>query len=328
MPVGIFSKGILKTVPYLEVFLQDSVVLNPKSPEGLTAIAGWGYKPTAKKAIKKAREWGLPYLALEDGFIRSIGLGFEEPPLSLIVDPVGIYYDANKPSLLENILNSEGWETNELIDEAEKLKELIVKYEISKYNSSKPLPEDFFDRYRGRERVLVVDQTEGDMSVVLGGAGKEDFVRMLESAVEENPRAVVFVKVHPDVIKGKKRGYLTKVKLKDRGILITENYNPIQILKNVDVVYTVSSQMGFEALLLGKEVHCFGKPFYAGWGLTKDTKVIPRRKKRRSVIELLAASYILYPKYMNPYTGSLGSVFDVVRFVIRRCEINIKFNVK
>ena len=315
MPVGIFSKGILRTVPYLEVFLQDKVVLNPKSPEGLTAVAGWGYKPTAKKAIKKAKEWGLPYLALEDGFIRSIGLGFEEPPLSLIVDPVGIYYDASKPSLLENILNSDGWEKPELLMEAERLRELILKYEISKYNRSIPLPEGFFESYRGKEKILVVDQTKGDMSVVLGGAKEEDFSLMLERALDENPGAVLFVKVHPDVLKGKKKGYLTKVKTRDRVVLIGENFNPVRIIKNVDAVYTVSSQMGFEGLILEREVHCFGIPFYAGWGLTKDHKPIPRRKKRRSLLELLAASYILYPRYLKPGKDSLGSVFDVVEFI-------------
>lgn len=322
MAIGIFSKGILKTVPYLNVFLEDKVVLNPKSPEGITAIAGWGYKPTAKKAIKKAREWGLPYLALEDGFIRSIGLGYEEPPLSLIVDPIGIYYDASRPSLLENILNSEGWEKPELLEKADKLRKIIIQHEISKYNCYISLPSGFFDKYKGKERVLVVDQTKGDMSVVLGYANEEDFGIMLEKAIYENPQAVIFVKVHPDTIKGRKKGYLTKVKGYDRVVLIAENYNPIQILKNMDAVYTVSSQMGFEALLLDKEVYCFGIPFYAGWGLTNDSKLIPRRKIKRKTLELLSASYILYPRYIDYYNGTLGSVFDVVNFIIGRFNLD------
>ncbi len=316
MPVGIFSKGILKTVPYLEVFLQDKVILNPKSPQGLTAIAGWGYKPSAKKAIKKAKEWKLPYLALEDGFIRSVGLGFEEPPLSLIVDPVGIYYDSTKPSLLENILNSEGWQTEELIQKAQKLKNLINRYEISKYNNSKPVPKELFERFRGKEKVLVIDQTKGDMSVVLGGADESTFAHMYISALEENPNSVIFVKIHPDVIKGKKKGYLTKIKKYNNVFIISENYNPIQLLKNIDKVYTVSSQMGFEALLLEKEVHCFGLPFYAGWGLTLDRKKIERRKKRRNILELLGASYILYPRYIDLYNKTLTDVFTVINTLL------------
>ena len=42
-------------------------------------------------------------------------------------------------------------------------------------------------------------------------------------------------------------------------------------------VYTVSSQMGFEAIFAGHRPRVFGKPFYAGWGLTEDDEVIPRR---------------------------------------------------
>lgn len=320
MPVGVFSKGILKTVPYLEVFLEDKVVLNPKSPEGLTAVAGWGFKPTAKKAIEKAKEWNLPYLALEDGFIRSFGLGFEEPPLSLVIDPVGIYYDASKPSALENLLNSEGWESIELLEKAERLREVIINYEISKYNNAKPLPKDFFEKFRGKEKILVIDQTRGDMSVTLGGASEIDFERMLEEATQVAQNSVVFIKIHPDVLKGRKKGYLTKVKPSDRIVLIAESYSPISILKNVDAVFTVSSQMGFEALLLEKEVHCYGIPFYAGWGLTKDKKTIERRKKKRSVLELLAAAYLIYPKYIDPIKKQLCSVFDVIKYLRNRKE--------
>jgi len=315
MPVGIFSKGILKTVPYLELFLEDKVILNPKIPDGLTAIAGWGFKPTAKKAIEKAKEWNLPYLALEDGFIRSLGLGFEEPPLSLIIDSVGIYYDATKPSFIENLLNSEGWETPYLFEQAKKLRSLIINYEISKYNNAKAIPKDFFERFKGKERILVIDQTKGDMSVILGYASEEDYERMLEEATQISKNSVVFVKIHPDVLKGKKKGYLTKVKPSDKIIIISEHYNPISILKNIDVVFTVSSQMGFEALLLEKEVHCYGIPFYAGWGLTKDRKSISRRRKKRTLIELLSAAYILYPKYINPIEKRLSSVFEVIEYI-------------
>ncbi len=106
------------------------------------------------------------------------------------------------------------------------------------------------------------------MSVVLCGADEKTFREMLECAIYENPQAKIYVKLHPMVYLGKKRGYLQKVKSNDRIKVIWENFNPIQLLEHMDKVYTVSSQMGFEAILLEKEVHCFGLPFYAGWGLT------------------------------------------------------------
>ena len=51
-----------------------------------------------------ARKLGLPYLALEDGFLRSVGVGAAEPPLSMVLDDVGVYYDASAPSRLEGLI--------------------------------------------------------------------------------------------------------------------------------------------------------------------------------------------------------------------------------
>ena len=53
-------------------------------------------------------------------------------------------------------------------------------------------------------------------------------------------------------------------------------------------------QMGFEALMLGKPVFCFGMPFYAGWGITQDDIICPRRTRRRSMLEVFAAAYLIY----------------------------------
>ena len=55
--------------------------------------------------------------------------------------------------------------------------------------------------------------------------------------------------------------------------------------------------MGMEALLLNKEVHCYGIPFYSGWGLTEDKQISPRRKKILTVDQLFAGAYILYSSY-------------------------------
>jgi capsular polysaccharide export protein len=39
-----------------------------------------------------------------------------------------------------------------------------------------------------------------------------------------------------------------------------------------------------------KRVHCFGLPFYAGWGVTEDEIVPAQRTKPRSVVEIFAAA--------------------------------------
>ncbi len=295
--IGIFQKGILKTVPNIEEFLGYKIVFNPKKPDGLVAIAGWGYKQTSKKAIQKSKEWGLPYWAFEEGFIRDFE-GFPSP-VSLVVDPVGIYYDSTKPSLLENLLNSYEFKQEDLLWGKE-IREWIVRNKISKYNNYVELNEPCLvnsDRcLLDKEKVLVIDQTLDDMSVVLGAADKDTFKEMLQSALDENPQAIVFVKIHPRVYLGEKKGYLEKVKENNRIKILWKNYNPFDILRYMDRVYTVSSQMGFEALLLEKEVHCFGLPFYAGWGLTKDRKKCERRKRVLNIEEMV---FVVYNEYMK-----------------------------
>ena len=132
---------------------------------------------------------------------------------------------------------------------------------LSKLNPSResPAPEQRF--------VLVVDQSAGDLSIPLGLAGPESFQQMLQAALAEHPDCMVVVKVHPDVIRGQARGHFRPEALQHRRIrLCADGRHPAALLERAEAVYVVTSQMGFEALLWGRPVHCFGMPFYAGGG--------------------------------------------------------------
>ena len=74
-------------------------------------------------------------------------------------------------------------------------------------------------------------------------------------------------------------------------------------LRRADGLATLTSLAGFEALLRGKPVWTFGRPFYAGWGLTTDALDCPRRTRRLGLDELVAGALILYPLYVHPDTG-------------------------
>ena len=167
----------------------------------------------------------------EDGFISYLGhpaLG--DKRFSLIVDKTGIYYDATKPSDIENLLNNPDWITPKLQARAAVLLATIRKHQISKYNhepvgwgeerspTSSTSDANNIDRNVGLrftqpnlrssgKRVLVVDQTFGDCSVKYGMADESSFRSMLDAALVENPDSEVWVKVHPDVVLGNKKGY-------------------------------------------------------------------------------------------------------------------------
>ena len=122
---------------------------------------------------------------------------------------------------------------------------------------------------------------------------QQRFIDMLTAAVDENPNATIIVRTHPDVVIGRKHGYLTDA-ANSLGIAISAlGDNPMPWLKHASRVYAGTSQMGYEALLCETPVTVFGQPFYAGWGLTDDRQTIERRKSKRNIIERFAIFHLI-----------------------------------
>ncbi|MWN91218.1 capsular polysaccharide biosynthesis protein [Gilliamella sp. Pra-s65] len=325
--VLVFSKKIL-TINSINHFFPNLLFCKKNINRKFDAVAGWGYRPTTIKARAYATKHLLPFIALEDGFLRSIGLGLEGyPPLSLIADNIGIYYDSRTPSELE-ILIKDKINLNQYINKSSYALKLIIGEQLSKYNHA-PNFCGFKEKIKNK-RILVIDQTFGDMAVELGGASQQTFISMLNCAIEENPSSTIYVKTHTDVINGYKKGYLTKIANRKSVILFDQDVNSFSLLKHFDKVYVVTSHMGFEALLLGKQVITFGLPWYAGWGVTddrhKDIQCLQasNRRTQATILELFTASYILYCKYINPYTGKRGTIFDVINYLIKIKSLNNK----
>ena len=304
-------------IPHLEAFLPECERLVRRARPDMTidSVAGWGFKPTARYARSLAARNAWPYLALEDGFLRSVGLGEAgAPPLSLIVDDLGVYYDARGPSRLETILETSGWENEALLARARGAMSRLVDTGLSKTNSAPPLLPDVL-LPTTRRRILVIDQTLGDASIAGGLADASSFQRMLEAARREEGDAEVIVRRHPAVAGGLKQGCLPAEALV--GVRVLEQSSRVaDILKRVDAVYTVSSLTGFEALIHGLPVRCFGMPFYAGWGATRDELSVERRSRRRSVEELFAAAYVLYSRYVDPLRGEPTSLEETIERLV------------
>ena len=312
--IGIFSSGIMK-IPTLTSFLEvDEVIHTPETAEHINAIAGWGRKPNTSTAINFAAQHKLPYLILEDGFLHSCGQGvLGDSACSMIIDHTGIYYDATTPSDLEILLSIDPKFSfdDAIIRRAQQCIGRIRNAFISKYNNTATTIKD--DLLPEGENILVVDQTAGDMSLQYGYADSDTFSHMLQTALDEHPAANIIIKTHPDVIAGKKKGYLSLDDDSPRITVIADNLNPLALIKHVKQVYVATSQMGFEALMLGKPVTCFGVPFYAGWGLTDDRAdksldVWARRKHKLTLEQVFYAAYIRYTHYIHPDT-------------LQRCEI-------
>ena len=269
---------------------------------------GWGYKKSGIEAMKMSK-----YLLLEDGFIRSVGLGVHGyPSFSIVEDKNGMHYDAFKNTTIQQILNNYDFQNNQkLLSLAKDAIELIKKYKISKYNLNEmKLPESV--KNSKKEKVLIIAQTAGDNSLKYGRAYEFKPKDIIISALEENPDKDIFVKIHPDVLSGKRKSSIDITLAKKYCKVLTENTNPVLLLESFDTVYTQTSQMGFEALFLGKKVVTFGMPFYAGWGITDDKLKNQNRKRILTPIEVFAGAYILYSKYYNPYEKRECDIIETI----------------
>ncbi len=305
-----FSRGMLR-LRHLPCLLDAPLVHASALDAGELplAVLGWGLKANTRAPRSWARRKGIPFWTLEDGLIRSVGLGVDgAEPFGFTVDRMGsVFYDARAPSDLEVLLSSG------LVLPAGALEALAIWRQagVSKYNHS--LTEADVGPRTGRRRVLIVDQTVGDASIAGSLSSASTFADMLASAAVDHPDAELLVRIHPDVSRGRRRGFLTRAQ--GRNVrLVTGDIDPQSLLAQVDLVYTVSSQLGFEALCRGLPVTCFGVPFYAGWGATQDRVRVPdRRSLKLSVEQLFWAAYGLHSRYVDPVLGTPCDLSAILR---------------
>ena len=263
------------------------------------AVLAWMARTEASAMSDLSRN-GVVVGEIEDGMIRSNGLGANcVPPLSIAVDALGPHFDPSRPSELENIL--QGAEIDAaMCARAARLRQIIVKRGISKYGLD-PQAASAFPR-DDRRVVLVPGQVEDDRSVLCGGCGLDNLT-LLQNVRAEEPDAQIVFNPHPDVEAGHRKGHVPDHKVLAFADAIDRTTSMPALLTRVDAVHVITSLAGFEALMRGCEVVTHGVPFYAGWGLTRDVGPVPqRRTRRRSLDELVAATLILYPRYLDPVT--------------------------
>jgi capsular polysaccharide export protein len=263
-------------------------------------VAVWRSR-TSPTAIGDLERHGARLIEIEDGFIRSSGLGADcIPPLSIVVDRLGIYFDASRPSDLERLLE-EGSFPADLIERATKLRAVIVNRGISKYAAG---PAPTAARRSAKHSILVPGQVEDDRAVLEGGMGLTSNLELLRRVRARAPGAHIVYKPHPDVEAGHRRGAIDDGECLSIADEVVREGSISQLIEAVDEVHVNTSLAGFEALLRLKPVTTYGAPFYAGWGLTTDHGPVPKRRTaRRSLDELVAAALILYPRYLDPNTG-------------------------
>ncbi|NLY64943.1 MAG: capsular polysaccharide biosynthesis protein [Alcaligenaceae bacterium] len=318
------SKGMQRTAT-LAALLDDYILVKKNiflSGVTVDAVAVWGRKPSAIRATEIAGKLSKPLLFLEDGFLRSVGLG-NEPPYSIVLDNAGIYYDAGAASDCERFIQQALSAA-----QTQRAQALMLQWQqagVSKYNHLPDYEGALPDNY-----VLVADQTFGDASIRYGQASADSFMAMLEAALHNHPNCKVVVKIHPDVFAGRKKGNfnLERLRRNPQIVVLAEDVHPVRLIRQSQAVYVVTSQMGFEGLLWGKPVYTFGMPFYAGYGLTHDALPAPERRSKVSLAQLVHGALVCYPRYLHPETGQRCEPEDLLAWMALQRRQRARFNGK
>jgi capsular polysaccharide export protein len=282
----------------------------------ISACVIWGMSEPSH-LITFLKKKNIPLWRLEDGFIRSCGLGVHFVlPYSLCLDKTGMYFDATRPSDLENILQNITL-TAEQKDYARQLIVSIKAKRITKYNGPNTNLAPTLYGAKTARRILVVGQVESDASIIFGCEKKITNNQLVHLAAKENPDAQIIYKIHPDVLAQKREKLSEPDDVKNIAWIVDKEMSIDDALTGVDRLYTISSLFGFESLLRGVAVTAVGAPFYSGWGLTDDRQNTARRTRKLSLEEVFYAAYVLYPRYFNPYSGEGVSIEGVIKIVAR-----------
>lgn len=292
-PIAILtSLGLYGIRSDIEELTGRQVSLSPFKWANADSFIGWGHRPSGIRAKTLSHHAKRPTILMEDGFLKGFRKDVLDPPHSYVIDYTGIYFDTAHPNDLSDLIDSTSPSENE-IDKAKSLIKLIRDEKLTKFSSSnvkKRHPSGL------KNYVLVVDQVPNDKSISGAGADQSTFAFMLEHAASRSEAEQIVIRTHPS----SNSSFLIK-KAKELGISVTKDCseNPWLSLENADAIYTVSSHLGFEALMAEKPVYCFGDSFYSGRGLTIDEFTSRRFKRPSSLQAMFLAAYRDYAKYLD-----------------------------
>ena len=297
----VFNSGFLTQARVKRILALSGYNVRLGKPGADDIVGVWGMSPTAHRGEAVAKRQRTSVLRVEDAWLRSLFPGRDgEPPIGLTLDTTGLHYDASGPSDLEILLATHPLDDTALLDRARGALERLKETHLTKYAAVEPDHPAPPPGY-----VLVIDQTREDASVRSCGADRNRFLEMLFVAREENPSAPIIIKSHPETVRGHRQGHYSQDDLSENVEIFDGPISPWTLFEGAIAVYTVSSQLGFEAIFAGHKPRVFGTPFYAGWGLTEDEITIERRQRKLSRAQLFAAAVLLYPVWYDPIDDTL-----------------------
>ena len=197
---------------------------------------------------------------------------------------------------------------------AEALKNSLLENELSKYNLGGEFKKSSLKNVKANQKIILIPgQVEDDASIKKGCVDINTNAALIKAVRDDNPDAYLIYKPHPDVVSGNRKGNVDKLTLEEYCDLVLLDASITDCLAVADEVHTMTSLVGFEALLRDLKVVCYGLPFYSNWGLTEDRHRLERRTRKLTINELVAATLIDYPLYINWQSGGFTTPEVIVK---------------
>jgi len=300
----------------LDKFLDGPVVL-VKSREdivkyGVSTLLHW--KDDDHQGLSDLSSHGIDTLYLQDGPVRSVGF----PNKDALTASLRVF--KRLTDSIESCLNNKFYKvsTEQKVQTAEFV-HLMNRLNISKYNCFEALRPGWVNKSAVRDRIIILLDT-------MMSSGMERERKMLYDARKEFPKAQILVRAHPisENIQVSALGHHASEVAAD---WCNSMWNPIAALKEIDVVYTVNSELGFQAALLGKKVYCYGNNFYNGRGFTVDRTKSQNLKLQRDVLEVAYAFFIDNLIYIDITENKHCSPQYAIWKIIRKRYLNTHISV-
>ena len=206
--------------------------------------------------------------------------------IGLTVDHQGSYRQARAASDMDGLLRHYNFEQNPAVLQEAKI--LLRQYLAVTATEHTVLPE-------ARKTVLVIAEAVSGFDTLSGqnrGYNTHDLMTM---AMLENPEARIVLYV-PEYM-----AFVDQPAFNAPDVTVhhAASVDWFSVINQADVVYTVASVFGLDAVLRAKVVHTLGQPFYAGWGLTVDHDAKVYRNRQLTLEQLFAIVHLNCTTYLD-----------------------------
>lgn len=176
------------------------------------------------------------------------------------------------------------------------------------------------------QRILLIDEREKSMAGPRerSTARVDAFRSMVDAARRAHPDAELWLGPTSDAGQGRWLSHASRAISSDLPRL-PPSYSLTAALEHFDRVYVVSASEGFGALLAGVPLHVFGRPYYAGWGLTDDNVPFASRTARPTLPLLFHAAFLRFSRYLDTLPGQTGTLDSALDAIELQHDVRARF---